>query len=119
MEEDKAQDNAEPLGDIATIVANTSAPPSLVSSPKSSPDSEIFLSNCETIAVLSLYSTLSSDVPGLDEPLFKVDAPAQYATNLTPHKWNIATTAEGFGANRPISIGVFQTQGSKGADPHC
>ncbi|THU81154.1 hypothetical protein K435DRAFT_873625 [Dendrothele bispora CBS 962.96] len=55
MEEEKAMDNAEPLGDIVTKVANASAPPSLVvSSHNSSPDSELFLSNCETIAVLSL-----------------------------------------------------------------
>ncbi|THU83298.1 hypothetical protein K435DRAFT_871428 [Dendrothele bispora CBS 962.96] len=86
MEEDKVLDKAEPLGDAATVVAHASTPPSVAPSEKSSPDSEIFLSNCETIAVLSLYSTLSSDMPGLDEPLFKVDAQAQAITNSTPHK---------------------------------
>ncbi|THV01347.1 hypothetical protein K435DRAFT_853905 [Dendrothele bispora CBS 962.96] len=40
MEEDKVLDEAEPLGDAATVVAHVSAPPSLAPSEQSYPDSE-------------------------------------------------------------------------------
>ncbi|THU79239.1 hypothetical protein K435DRAFT_875699 [Dendrothele bispora CBS 962.96] len=40
MEEDKVLDEAEPLGDAATVVAHVSAPPSLAPSEQSFPDSE-------------------------------------------------------------------------------